>query len=83
MLGRRNANGEIGHDDHVLIEDDGFGGEETPMMRKGEHERGGWAAAGQTLYFDEEREREGEREFLESLRYGFSTSVLLFSPCVR
>lgn len=83
MLGRRNANGEMGHDDYVLVEDDEFGGEETPTMRKGGHERGGWAAAGQTLYFDEEREREREREFLESLRYVFLTSSLFFSSCVR
>jgi hypothetical protein len=66
VLGRRNVNGDMGHDDYVLFEDDEFGGEETPTVRKG---GGRWAAAGQELYFDEEREREREREFLEALRY--------------
>jgi len=65
MLGRKNANGDMGHDDYALVEDDEFGGEETPTVRKGE---GRWAAGGQVLYFDEEREREREREFLEALR---------------
>jgi len=58
----------MGHDDYVLVEDDEFGNEETPRMRKGPEENGGWAAAVQELYFEEEREREREREFLESLR---------------
>lgn len=63
ILGRRNANAELGHEDYVLVEDDEFGGEETPRMKKG-----GWAGVVQEIYFDEEREREREREFLESLR---------------
>ncbi|KAF9653345.1 HbrB-domain-containing protein [Thelephora ganbajun] len=67
MFERRNANGDAWNDDFVLIEDDEFGGEETPKMRKGGYGKGRWAAA-QQLYFDEEREREREREFLESLR---------------
>ena len=76
MLGRRNANGDMGHDDYVLVEDDEFGGEETPTVRKGGDGKGRWAAAGQELYFDEEREREREREFLEALRYVIPTSGL-------
>ena len=76
MLARRNANGDMGHDDYVLVEDDEFGGEETPTVRKGEHGKGRWAAAaGQDLYFDEERERDREREFLEALRYVFPLSL--------
>ena len=55
----------MGLDDYPLIEDDEFGGEETPRMTKA---KGGWATAVHELYFDEEREREREREFLESLR---------------
>jgi len=58
----------MGHDDYALVEDDEFGGEETPRMRNGGHGKGSWAATVQELYFDEEREREREREFLESLR---------------
>lgn len=76
MFERRNANGEMGHDDYVLVEDDEFGGEETPTVRKGWGGKGRWGEAGQALYFDEEREREREREFLEALRYVFPTSTL-------
>jgi hypothetical protein len=79
VLGRRNAKGDTGHDDYVLVEDDEFGGEETPRMGKGGHGKGGWGAAVQGLYFDEEREREREREFLESLRYVISTFVFLLT----
>lgn len=77
ILGRRNANGGMGHGDYVLVEDDEFGGEETPRVRKVGEGRGGWVAAAQELYFDEEREREREREFLESLRHVLFTSALL------
>jgi len=73
---RRNASGEMGHDDYVLVEDDEFGGEETPTVRKGWGGKGGWTEAGQALYLDEERERERERQFLEALRYVFPTSAL-------
>lgn len=62
ILRRKGGNGDFGHDDYVLVEDDEFG-EETPRIRKG-----GWAGVMQDLYFDEEREREREREFLEALR---------------
>ena len=75
VLGR---SGDTGHDEYVLVEDDEFGGEETPRIRKGAHDKGGWAAAVQELHFDEEREREREREFLESLRCVFLTSAPLF-----
>jgi len=71
---------DVSHDDYALVEDDEFGGEETPRMRKGGHEKGGWAAVVHGLYLDEEREREREREFLESLRYVFSH---FFSACTR
>ena len=68
----------MGRDDHALIEDDEFDGEETPRLRKGQ---GGWATAVHGLYFDEERER--EREFLDSLRYVPSIPALLVPLCVR
>jgi len=70
----------MGHGDYVLVEDDEFGNEETPRMRKGGDGDGGWAAAVQELYFEEEREREREREFLESLRYVLPPA-LLFPLC--
>ena len=79
--GRSGANGDVGHDDYALVEDDE--GEETPRMRKGGRGSGGWAVAVHDLYFDEEREREREREFLEALRYVLYTSALLTSPRVR
>lgn len=82
ILGRRNANGGAGNDDYVLVEDDEFGDEETPRMGKGGHEKGGWAATVQELYLEEERERDREREFLESLRYVLSSPPLLVLPCV-
>ena len=63
VLGRKNAYGDLRHEDYVLIEDDEYDGEETPRVRKG-----GWAGVVQDIYFDEERGREREREFLESLR---------------
>ena len=63
MLGTRNANGDLGHEASVLVEDDEFGGEETARIKKGY-----WTRVEQEIYFDEEREREREREFLESLR---------------
>ena len=63
MLGRRNANGDLGHGDYVLVEDDRFGGGETPGIKKGV-----WAGAMQEICFDEEREREREGGFLESLQ---------------
>lgn len=78
ILERRNANGDTGHDDYVLVEDDEFGGEETPTVRKVGDGKGRWAAAGQELYFDEEREREREREFLEALRYILPVPALSF-----
>ena len=74
VLGRRNANGDLGHEDYVLVEDDEFGGEETPRIKKG-----GWAGVVQEIYFDEEREREREGGFLETLRqvyFHFSVVVL-------
>jgi len=43
-------------------------------MKKGG--KGGWAAAVHGLYFDEEGEREREREFLESLRHVLSVFAL-------
>ena len=73
MIARRNANGDFSHDDYVLVEDNEFGGEETPRVKKG-----GWAEVVQELYFDEEREREREREFLESLRQVSSNYSLPF-----
>ena len=82
MLGRRNANGEMGHDDYVLVEDDDFGGEETPTVRKGGDGKGRWAETGRVLYFDEERERERERQFLEALRYVVLTPALDFLSLV-
>ena len=63
MLERRNANDDSGHGDCVLVEDDGFGGGETPGIKKGV-----WAGAMQEICFDEEREREREGGFLESLQ---------------
>ena len=69
MIARRNVNGDFSHDDYVLVEDNEFGGEETPRVRKG-----GWAEVMQELYFDGEREREREREFLESLRQVYTNS---------
>ena len=80
VLGR---SGDTGHDEYVLVEDDEFGGEETPRIRKGGHDKGGWAAAVQELHFDEEREREREREFLESLRCVSFDICPFISPCVR
>ena len=73
MLGRRNANGDLGHEDYVLVEDDGFGGEETPRIKMG-----GLAGVVQEIYFDEKREREREREFLESLRQVYFHFSLVF-----
>ena len=73
VLGRRNANGDLGHEDYVLVEDDEFGGEETPRIKKG-----GWAGVVQEIYFDEEREREREREFLESLRQVYFYFSVMF-----
>ena len=73
-------NGDMGHDDYALVEDDE--GEETPRMKRGGRGSGGWAAAVHELYFDEEREREREREFLESLRCVRSTTILLVSALV-
>ena len=35
MLGTRNANGDLGHEASVLVEDDEFGGEETARIKKG------------------------------------------------
>ena len=62
----------MGHDDFALVEDDEFDGEETPRIRKN-----GWGPEVQALYFDEEGEREREREFLEALRYVASASTFL------
>ena len=73
LIARRNANGDFGHDGYVLVEDNVFGGEETPRVMKG-----GWAEVVQELYFDEEREREREREFLESLRHVYSDPSMPF-----
>jgi hypothetical protein len=64
--------GGTGNDDYALVEDDEFDGEETPRIRKN-----GWGPEVQALYFDEEGEREREREFLEALRYVVSTFVFL------
>lgn len=72
-MGRRNANGDLRHDDYVLVEDDEFDGEETPKIMKG-----GWDGVMQGLYVEDQREREREREFLESLRSSFP-HFLLFS----
>ena len=76
--GRRNANGDTGHDDCGLVEYDEFPGEETPRIRRGGHEKSGWAATVQELYLDEDRERDKEREFLESLRSVIFTSAAFF-----
>ena len=73
LIARRNANGDFRHDDYVLVEDNEFGGEETPRVKKG-----GWAEVVQELYFHEEREREREREFLESLRQIYSDFSMPF-----
>ena len=73
-LGRRDVNGDSGHENYVLVEDDEFGGEETPRIKKGV-----WAGIMQQNCFDEERERERGGGFLESLRqvyFHFSVVVL-------
>ena len=46
MLRRENADGDLGHDGYVLVEDEEFYGEETPRVTKG-----GWARVVQGLYF--------------------------------
>jgi len=48
-------------------------------MRRGGHEKSSWATTVQGLYLDEDRERDKEREFLESLRSVIFTSAG-FSP---
>ena len=74
LIARKNANGDFGHDDYVLVEDNEFGGEETLRVKKG-----GWAEVVQELYFDEERERERETASLfpslHALPYGSLVSI--------
>ena len=76
MLRRRNANGDLGHEDYVLVEDNEFGSGKTPRIKKG-----GWAGVVQEMYFDEEREREMGREFLESLRQAYFHFSFVFLHC--
>jgi hypothetical protein len=63
----------MGHDDYVLFEDDEFGGEETPTVRKG---GGRWAAAGKSCISMKKGRGRGKESFWR--RYGtfFPTSTL-------
>ena len=53
ILRRENADGDLGRDDYVLVEDEGFYGKETPRVTKG-----GWAGVVQGLYSFTKRGRE-------------------------
>ena len=53
VLGREDADGDLGHNDYVLVEDEGFYGKETPRVTKG-----GWAGVVQGLYSFTKRGRE-------------------------